>query len=294
MGGSPYTDLNRPPLKEAALRRALVVPDSLWTELRVAPETGSTNADVAAAARAGAAEGLILVAESQTAGRGRLERDWLAPARSSLTLSILLRPAVPAPRLGWLPLLAGVALVQAVGRIAVVDAVLKWPNDLLVRSAAAPADYGKCAGILAEAVTGGVPSDGAPSGGETAVVLGIGLNVTQAADELPGARANLPATSLALVGAASTDRDPLLRGMLRTLADWYGRWVEAVGDPEAAGLAAAYRESCFTLGQQVAVSLPAGEVIEGTAVAIDDDGQLVVSTDRGDRPVAAGDVEHVR
>jgi BirA family biotin operon repressor/biotin-[acetyl-CoA-carboxylase] ligase len=214
-----------------------------------------------------------------------------------------LRPPVPPARLGWLPLLAGVALVQAVGRIAVVDAVLKWPNDLLVRSAAAPADYGKCAGILAEAVTGGAASDGATSdgaasggaaSGATAVVLGIGLNVTQAADELPGGRANLPATSLALTGAASTDRDPLLRGVLRTFADWYGRWVEAAGDPEAAGLAAAYRESCFTLGRQVAVSLPAGEVLEGTAVAIDDDGQLVVSTDQGDRPVAAGDVEHVR
>ena len=285
MGNSPYTDLSRPPLREAALRQALVVPDGLWTDLRVVPQTGSTNADVAAAARTQAPEGLVVIAESQTAGRGRLERHWLAPARSSLTLSLLLRPVprVPQARLGWLPLLAGVALVQAVGRIAMVDAALKWPNDLLVRSSAAPADYGKCAGVLAEAV-------GAPA----AVVLGIGLNVSQGADELPADRVVLPATSLALADAACVDRDPLVRGLLRTFADWYGRWVAAAGDPAAAGLAEAYRAACYTLGRRVEVALPGGELLTGTADAIDDDGRLVIRAGGQFRPVAAGDVQHVR
>jgi BirA family biotin operon repressor/biotin-[acetyl-CoA-carboxylase] ligase len=285
MSDSPYVDLSRPPLREPALRRALLVPDRLWTDLRVVAETGSTNADVAAAAKAHAAEGLVVIAERQSAGRGRLERTWLAPARSSLTLSMLLRPDVAPARLGWLPLLAGVALVEAVGRIAIVDAVLKWPNDLLVRSSVRSADYAKCAGILAEAVNGGASS---------AVVVGIGLNVSQTQDELPAGRSGLPATSLALVGAASVDRDPLLRGFLRTFADWYGRWMEAAGDPDKAGLAEAYRASCVTLGRTVQVSLPAGQVLAGTAEAIDSDGRLVVRTGDTRQPVAAGDVEHVR
>lgn len=285
MQGSPYTDLNRPPLRETALRRALVAPAGLWTDLRVVARTGSTNADVAGAARDQAPEGLVVVAESQTEGRGRLDRQWLAPARSSLTLSVLLRPEVPPARLGWLPLLAGVALVESVGRIAMVDAVLKWPNDLLVRSSAEQTGYGKCAGILAEAVNGATVG---------AVVLGIGLNVSQTAGELPAGLSGLPATSLALAGALCVDRDPLLRGLLRSLADWYGRWVAVGGDPGASGLAEAYRDACHTLGREVEVSLPGGQVLAGTADAVDDDGRLVVATAAGRRAVAAGDVRHVR
>src|SRR5215469_17975770 len=148
---SPYARLDRPPLSAAALRRALVRPGELWTAVEVRERTGSTNADVAAAARAGTPEGLVVVAEQQTAGRGRLDRRWESPPRAGLAFSVLLRPAVPASRLGWLPLLAGVALVEAVRRQAEVDAVLKWPNDLLV-------DERKCAGILAEAVPEPAPA----------------------------------------------------------------------------------------------------------------------------------------
>src|SRR5437867_213523 len=106
MGNGPYTDLERPPLREAALRRALLVPDGLWSDLRVTAETGSTNADVAAAAREGAPEGLVLVAERQTAGRGRQGRVWESPARAGITVSVLLRPdGIDPARYGWLPLL---------------------------------------------------------------------------------------------------------------------------------------------------------------------------------------------
>src|SRR5690348_1319110 len=102
MPASPYGDLDRPPLAPAALRRALTVPGGLWTDLRVVDETGSTNADVLAAARAGAGEGLVLVAERQTAGRGRMDRQWESPARAGLTLSVLLRPVgVSHGRYGW-------------------------------------------------------------------------------------------------------------------------------------------------------------------------------------------------
>ncbi len=139
---------------------ALVYPGSLWREVRVVAETGSTNADLLAAAGAGTGEGTVLVAEAQTAGRGRLDRRWASPPRAGLTLSVLLRPGgVPAALLGWLPLLAGVAAAAAVRRVTTVAAVLKWPNDVLVGDA-------KLGGILAER-TG------------TAVVIGIGINVWQ-------------------------------------------------------------------------------------------------------------------
>jgi BirA family transcriptional regulator, biotin operon repressor / biotin---[acetyl-CoA-carboxylase] ligase len=268
MGNGPYTDLERPPLHEAALRRALLVPDGLWSDLRVTAETGSTNADVAAAARQGAAEGLVLVAERQTTGRGRQGRVWESPARAGITLSVLLRPAgIDPARFGWLPLLAGVALAEAVRRIAAVDAVLKWPNDLLI-------DGRKCAGILAEVVEPGV------------VVVGIGLNTTLREHELP----RPDATSLALAGAACVDRDPLLRAILRGLATWYLSWREAGGDAEASGLREAYLFHCATLGRDVLVRLPDGSELRGPAEAVDPEGRLVVAG----RALAAGDVAHLR
>jgi BirA family biotin operon repressor/biotin-[acetyl-CoA-carboxylase] ligase len=288
---SPYADLSRPPLQVRALTRALVVPGGLWSEVRVVAETGSTNADLAARARDGVPEGLVLVAERQTAGRGRLGRAWTAPARAGVTMSVLLRPAVPAARWGWLPLLAGVALAEAVGRVGMVDAVLKWPNDLLVRSATDREvnAYGKCAGLLAETVPG---ADGlAP-----AVVVGFGLNVSQRADELPEPAdpAAAPPTSLALAGALCVDRDPLLRAVLRAFEEWYGTWLGAGGDPETSGAREAYQKCCATLGRQVSVLLPDGATLVGLASDVDGDGRLVVETVDGTRVVAAGDVRHVR
>lgn len=270
---SPYDDLDRPPLSEQALRGALVRPGELWREVRVVGEIGSTNADLAAAAERGAGEGAVLVAESQTAGRGRLHRDWTSPPRAGLTFSILLRPDdVPTTRWGWLPLLAGVSVARAVARFGEVEARLKWPNDVLVGP-----DRRKAAGLLAQ-VAGG------------AVVVGIGLNVTTRADELPEG-----ATSLAASGASGTDRDPLLRAILRAVAEDYRRWRDAGGDAERSGLAATYDGLSDTLGREVVVTLPAGEPIRGVAGAIAGDGRLVVTGEGGKaRAVAAGDVTHVR
>lgn len=282
---SPYARLDRPPLMAAALRRALVRPGELWTALDVREQTGSTNADVAAAARAGTPEGLVVVAERQTAGRGRLDRRWESPPRAGLALSVLLRPEIPASRLAWLPLLAGVALVETVRRQAEVDAVLKWPNDLLVKDR-------KCAGILAEAVPDAAGTDPGPGAtGRTAVVLGIGLNVTLSEAELP----RPDATSLQLAGAAHTDRDTLLRALLRGLADWYRRWSAVAGDPEVSGLRDGYRLHCATLGLRVNVALPGGGTLAGTASDVDGDGRLVVTgADGYPTAVAAGDIVHLR
>jgi BirA family biotin operon repressor/biotin-[acetyl-CoA-carboxylase] ligase len=271
-----YTELDRPPLSARALTRALVVPDGLWSKFDVRDETGSTNADAAVAAAAGAPEGLVVVAESQVAGRGRRDRQWTSPPRAGLTVSVLLRPGpgVPTSAFGWLPLLAGVALVEAVARIGEVEAALKWPNDLLIGDR-------KCAGILAE-----VAGD--------AVVIGIGVNVSTRADELPRTT-GLPATSLLVEGAANTDRSPLLRALLRSTERWYTGWREAGGDAEMCGLLAAYQRDCATIGRRVRVLLPGGAERTGEAVTVDSDGQLVIRTEEGvDFRVSAGDVVHVR
>ncbi|MET0423592.1 MAG: biotin--[acetyl-CoA-carboxylase] ligase [Actinoplanes sp.] len=281
---SPFTDLDRPPLSARSLERALIVPGSFWTRLDVRAETGSTNADAAAAARDGAAEGLVVVAEQQTSGRGRRDRQWVSPPRAGLTVSVLLRPGdenrerdwrpVPPSAYGWLPLLAGVALLEAVQRVAEVEAALKWPNDLLIGEA-------KGAGILAE-----VAGD--------AVVVGIGLNVSTRAEELPETT-GLPATSLRLAGAESTDREPILRALLRGVASWYSGWRDANGDAEMCGLLAAYHRGCATIGKQVRVLLPGGGELLGEARSISADGQLVIRTaDRAEHHVSAGDVLHVR
>ncbi|MFE9837012.1 biotin--[acetyl-CoA-carboxylase] ligase [Streptomyces sp. NPDC005551] len=274
--GSRWSDLDRPPLNAAALRRALVREGGLWSSLDVVPVTGSTNTDLAA--RAGTlAQGAVLVAEEQHAGRGRLDRRWSAPARSGLFFSVLLRPAeVPVERWGWLPLLAGVAVATALPRAAGVDTALKWPNDLLVT---VDGEERKAGGILAERA------------GPDGVVIGIGLNVTLRKDELPVPGAG----SLALAGAVSTDRDTVLRSLLRSLEEWYGKWRAAGGDPARSGLQETYAAGCATLGRVVRAELPGDTSITGEAVAVDGDGRLVLATEEGvQQPVGAGDIVHLR
>lgn len=274
MDESPYTDLDRPPLSQRALTRALVRPGSLWSSLTVVGRTGSTNADLAEAARAGAPEGTVLVTEYQSAGRGRQGRTWSAPPRSGLMFSVLLRPRVPVARLGWLPLLVGVAGATAVRRIAEVDVRLKWPNDLL-------AGERKLAGVLAERVD---------SGGDAAIVVGMGLNVSLRREELP-----VPtATSLALEGAACTDRDPLLRAVLREIERHYRDWTAADGDADAAGLRSAYLAASATVGREVRVELPGDRVLTGVATGVDASGCLLVRAGGEERAVSAGEVVHVR
>jgi BirA family biotin operon repressor/biotin-[acetyl-CoA-carboxylase] ligase len=226
----------------------------------------------------------VLLAESQFAGRGRLGRSWQSPPRAALTMSVLLRPrAVAAAGLSWLPLLTGVAVVQACAfEVGAIEAALKWPNDLLVRPAGG-GDWGKCGGILAEVA--------APD----AIVVGIGINVSQEASELPDPTDPMAyrPTSLAVAGGRG-DRERLAVAVLRRLSDWYGRWCSVAGDPDRCGLAEAYRTHCRTLGRAVTVTLPGGEQWRGTATDIDPDGRLLVRTGDGEHSLAAGDVHHLR
>lgn len=270
-----WTNLDRPPLDAAALGRALVDgPQASWSRLDVVERTGSTNADLISRA-AGLADRTALVAEHQESGRGRHARPFSGPPRSQLLLSVLVKfPGIDPAVLGWLPLLAGVAVVDALRTVAAVDAALKWPNDVLIEGR-------KVAGILAEvAVHGSTPS----------VVVGIGLNVSLTKEELP-----VPtATSLVLENAAVADRDTLLRAILRGIGAEVDSWRDSNWNTEH--LAARYRERCDTIGRPVRVELPGDRQILGAATDVDNQGRIVVRVDDSDEiiAVAAGDVTHLR
>jgi BirA family biotin operon repressor/biotin-[acetyl-CoA-carboxylase] ligase len=265
---------SRPPLDPERLRAAVTAGNAPWRGVEVVAATASTNADVGVRARAGEPEGLVLVAEHQTAGRGRLDRGWETPARAALTFSVLLRPSgVPDRRWPWLPLLTGLAVVEGIAAAGGPACGLKWPNDVQHEGR-------KIAGILVERLE--------TSRGPAAVV-GVGLNVSTRPDELPVATA----TSLAVAGAGDIDRTSLLLSLLAALGRRYDAWTRSAGDP-ALGVLAEYRRHCVTIGQPVRVHLPSGEVIEGTAVAVDRDGALVVGSGARRVTVNAGDVVHVR
>lgn len=253
--------MSRPPVD----RDRLVAPAGWWVEVLDVVE--STNAVVAQRARAGEDEGLVLLAEHQTAGRGRLDRTWETPARSGLTFSVLLRPQVPVQDWTWLPLLTGYA-VQAALADRLPGIALKWPNDVLVEER-------KVAGILVERVE---------AGSGAAAVVGIGINVSQTLAELPVALA----TSLYLELGEAPDRTELLGQVLGSLHGLQG----LLADPEA--LRAAYRDVCSTIGREVDVHLPVREVRRGEVLDVDRSGALVVSSADGTFTVAAGDVIHVR
>jgi BirA family biotin operon repressor/biotin-[acetyl-CoA-carboxylase] ligase len=258
-------DAARPPLDGDRLA------DAGPFTIEVVAATPSTNAVVAARAREGASEGLVVVTEHQTAGRGRLDRTWQTPPRAALTFSVLLRPRVPAADWPWLPLLTGHALAKVLDlALAGADAGVKWPNDVLV-------DDRKVSGILVERVE-------SPQG--PAAVVGIGLNVSTTAEELPVATA----TSLALAGLVEPDRTTLLLDVLAALRAEYDAWQAGGGDE----LRAAYAAASVTIGRTVRVELPSGESLIGLATGIDPGGRLLVRGPRGEQAVGAGDVVHVR
>lgn len=253
------------------------VPATAGWRVEVVATSRSTNADVGSRFAAGEGQGLVLVAEDQTAGRGRLGREWVTPPRASLTVSFLVVPPaeVPASRWSWLPLLTGVAAADAVRRVAGLPVDLKWPNDLLAE------DGRKLGGILLERVER--PS---PHGPEAAAVVGIGLNCTQEVDEL----AVPQATSLLVAGARDperTDRARLLGALVEELDARLRAWT--AGED----LRDAYLERCVTPGQEVTVTVPGGE-LRGRATDVDAEGCLVVETEAGEQHLGAGDVVHVR
>lgn len=259
----------RAPLDQAALQAAA---GPHWT-VRLHETAASTNVLAAAAPE----RNLVVVADHQTAGRGRLGREWFTPRGAALTFSAVVDPVVADEWWPLVPLVAGYAVARVVG------GSVKWPNDVLL-------DDRKVCGILVERV-----SVRAHSADKPLAVIGIGLNVDQRADELPVETA----TSLALAGAR-TDRTELFGRVLGELRRWLG-----VLTAEPTTFVAGFRAHCDTVDRDVRVELPDGSVLEGRAVGVDNHGRLLVAPPRAStgppeparleaRAIAAGDVVHVR
>jgi BirA family biotin operon repressor/biotin-[acetyl-CoA-carboxylase] ligase len=271
------------------LRALLLSPSGPLARLEVVDEVASTNTALADEVRAAPSlwpDPGLLLAERQTAGRGRAGRTWTTQADTSLTGTAVVRPNLPSSSLGWVPLLAGLGVVTALRATAGVRAFLKWPNDIVVDNLAGHVEgwgtWRKLGGILTEVVP--LP-DGPP-----AVLVGIGINVTQRPDELP-----VPsATSLVLSGARHADRESVLVAVVGSLDRVARRFVAASGDARASGLADEVAAACVTLGRTVQVDLPGGARLDGVASRLDDAGALVVLAGGEDRTVLAGDVLLVR
>ena len=253
--------------------------------LVILPEVGSTNDELVRRASAGTLPDFsVVVTGSQTAGRGRLGRVWVAPPGASLAISVLLRPVLPAgepldlSHFGWLPLIAGVAMTRAVQTVVPAHRVgLKWPNDVQIDSL-------KVSGLLAELL---------PTG--DAVVIGAGVNLSLSREQLP----TPVSTSLALSGARiSGDElaDAVLTSYIENLREIYTDFVRLGGDPVGSGVSGLVDDLCTTIGAQVKVQLPGADDLLGTAVGIDGTGRLQVrrSQDGQVVAVAAGDVTHLR
>ena len=276
LGGVTDRESLRQPLDQAALRAELIGTGLGWRRLDVVEQTGSTNADLLARAASGTdVAGSVLIAEHQTAGRGRHGRGWSASPRAQITMSVGVSVVdVPVAGWGWLPLATGVAVLDAVAPlldaagVAGASVGLKWPNDVL-------AGGGKLAGILAEVA-------------KPVVVIGLGLNVTQAPEEVDGPGA----TSLLDLGVPAPDRAQLVGALLRELGRRIVAWRAARGADWA--LAADYRARSLTIGSQVHAYLPGGKELVGTASGIDDHGRLYLETGGQTAVISAGDVVHLR
>ncbi len=259
-----------------------------FADLRWVGSTGSTNADLAAVARDGGGE-CALVADHQSAGRGRLDRRWDAPPGASLLMSVLVRPPFPATGPTLLPMALGVAVVDAIDELAGVRVGLKWPNDVVSLPGPHGPAHRKLGGMLAEVVqpAGGVQGGGGL--GDAAVVLGIGVNLSWP-DGFPDELADT-ATSVDLLGGRPVAREDLAVRLLAAL-DLTGDLAYSAVACEL--LTERYRERCTTLGQRVRVELAGGALI-GTATTVTPDGALVVLDDDGtSHTVTAGDVVHLR
>lgn len=227
------------------------------------PETTSTNDVALQLAREGAPHGTTVVADVQTAGRGRKGRSWWAEPGSALLTSWIVRPKLPVERWTVLPLFAGLAVAEALEQLCGLHASLKWPNDVMIGER-------KLGGILSEAHPG------------TFVVVGVGLNLAQRSFPTD---LIATATSVESGGVPAPDRATLLSALLTS-------FDHMLGDPSAA--LERYRAHCSTLGRQVRISLANGDQIEGIGKEVDDRGALVVDTPTGPRAVASGEVVHVR
>ena len=233
-------------------------------------QTGSTNADLLTAARRGSEPNRVLVADYQSAGRGRRGRTWEAEPESSLLFSVLTRPKLPVAAAHLVTTALALGALEACDSLAGVRPGLKWPNDLVVEDR-------KLAGVLAESVVAGDRLE--------AVVVGMGLNVRTGAALADAADA---AVALEDLCGSAVDSGELLAGVLAGFS-WWMDGIETPGGQSA--LIAAARRDSATLGRQVSVELGDGSVLEGQAEDLGEDGALILE---GGERVVVGDVVHLR
>lgn len=248
--------------------------ESTPSNVEVVAEIASTNTTLAQRAKDGAAHGATLVAEHQQAARARLDRSFVTPKHAAGVVSWLLRPDVPPERFPWLTIVGGLAVVDTCAEFG-VRTQLKWPNDALVMDAEPPA---KIAGILSEQV---LTADG------SAVVLGIGLNVSVTREELPPGIG----TSIWLETGVEPDRTQVVATLIQRWWHWYDLWAAADG---VQALREAYLGQCATLGQQVRAELPGAASIAGEATGVDQYGRLLIDVNGVQQCVSAGDIVHLR
>lgn len=284
MGSRPYPSqvpdrTVRRPLRPQLLERYLAQEEVPWRDVTAVGSTGSTNADALQAVASGAPEGWVLTVDEQVSGRGRLARMWVSPPGAGIAVSVVLRPHTAPQGWGWLPLLAGTAVATALRTCVGVDVGLKWPNDLVVDRGSV-AGLGKLGGILVERA----------SGPDSAVVVGMGLNVDQVAEELPGDAA----TSLRLLVPVVPNREQIIAALLAELHTRYTAWRDTDGDAGACGLRASYERLSATIGRRVRLALPGDSAVEGIATGIDEAGRLLVDDGVAVQAYAAGDVVTTR
>ncbi len=262
-------------LDPIAIRAGLEADALLPQTIRCYDQVGSTMdlAREAIAALPPAALPVLIVAEEQTTGRGRQGRRWIAPAGSAILFSLGLRPP---PAVSHLPAtlvwLAAVSLIETITDTTPLQAVIKWPNDVLVNT---PTGWRKTAGILLEG--------GWDSGTMAWAIIGCGINVSAAPDP---ATTRYPATSLVEAGASHLDRLHFLQALLRRYNHWFR--LLHLGDTET--LWQTWRRHLITLGQQVAITTASG-VISGEAIDVDRTGTLLVREPNGVlRSIESGDV----
>lgn len=251
--------------------------EGLWEEIVHLKQVGSTNEVAKTLASRGAPAGTVVVADEQTAGRGRLGRRWNAPPDTSLLCSILFRPDLGPGQAHQLTMLCSMAAADAIMELAELAVGLKWPNDLVVRSQirdrASPA-WRKLAGILTESSVSKSHLD--------YVVVGIGINVNVRRDQLASLAPN--ATSILAETGTAVNRWQLLVAVLRAVAARYQR-LEDGQSPRRE-----WSARLTTLGRHVEVTTSDG-VLVGVAEAVDEDGALLLRTDEGSlRRLLAGDV----
>ncbi|MBM4123011.1 MAG: biotin--[acetyl-CoA-carboxylase] ligase [Nitrospira sp.] len=275
---SPLTDVH--PLTREAIE-ALLRTSRFGRALHVLKETASTNSAAMALALQGAADGTVVVAESQTAGKGRLGRRWYSPPGENLYCSVIMRNAPADDLSGWLsavPLLSAVAVAKAVQAVSGLKPSLKWPNDILVGDC-------KLGGLLCESSLSGQS--------KTFVVVGIGLNVNSRRESFPEDIREI-ATSIVTETGRLCDRASLLATLLSELELYSDALLTRPPETFLSG----YARLCSTLGRRVRVNMAGGEAVEGLADSIAPDGSLRILCNEvsggGTVEVRAGDVIHLR